>query len=96
VAIADGRHQSLDKGFVAETSQHAIAELRRSRTVARRPKLRLLAEASQSPNIFISRFAQHSGGICQAQNSGSDSLIESTVCGNASAKAENKKQGPPL
>ena len=45
---------------------------------------------------FISRFAQHSGGICQAQNSGSDSLIESTVCGNASAKAENKKQGPPL
>ena len=45
---------------------------------------------------FISRFALHSGGICQAQNSGSDSLIESTVCGNASAKAENKKQGPPL
>jgi hypothetical protein len=42
-----------------------------------------------TPLLSFSTIAQHSGGICQ------DSLIESTVCGNASAKAENKKQARP-
>jgi hypothetical protein len=44
---------------------------------------------------FISRFAQDSGGIRQAQNSGSDNLIESTVCSNASAKAKTRNRARP-